>query len=177
MFESFRRSFGVCGVAPQPTEGHQWLGAAAVLGLAFVVTHIVTVVVTCAVEGFDWGTTAWCLDIMGFLGGAVFFLICRDASNKNVVENRGNLRWILVWSSMTVGARILDTLMLFGVVKLSEIYVTPDGAVLASNIVSEVIIGNLFVLCALVGSVKCLFLQGNNSEHAHLETPKYNVMP
>ena len=176
MFESFRRSFGCAALRPSD-RGPPVAGGGSGARPRVCGDPIVTVVVTCAVEGFDWGTTAWCLDIMGFLGGAVFFLICRDASNKNVVENRGNLRWILVWSSMTVGARILDTLMLFGVVKISKIYTTPDGAVLASNIVSEVIIGNLYVLCAVVGSVKCLFFQGKDGEHAILETIEYDSMP
>lgn len=174
--ESFQRRFGVCGATPKPTEGQQWLGAAAVLGFAFTVTHLITVVVTCAEEGFDWGAAAWSLDMMGFLAGAGFSFICREASNKDLVENRGNLRWILVWSSITACVRVLDTLMLMGVVEIPAIYITPVGAVLASNIVSEIIIGNLYVLCAVVGSVKCLFFQGNDGEHTLLETPEFNAM-
>ena len=175
--EFFRSSFGVCGATPQPTEGHKWLGAAAVLGFAFVVTHVITVVVTCAEEGFDWGAAAWSLDMMGFLAGAGFSIICRNASNKNVMDNRGDLRWILVWSSITAGVRVLDTLMLMGVVYIPAIYITPEGAVLASNIVSEVIIGNLYVLFAVVGSVKCLFFQTNDGEHTLLETSEFEAMP
>ena len=52
-----------------------------------------------------------------------------------------------------MGARTIDTLMLFGVVKWSAVYVTPTGAVLWSNVVSEVAFGNTFTVTALVGAL------------------------
>jgi hypothetical protein len=46
--------------------------------------------------------------------------------------------------------------MLFGVVKWSEIYVTPEGPTLWSNVVSEVIFGMAFTVTALLGSLMLL---------------------
>ena len=133
---------GVCQ-APTLTTAHQCVGFAGILGCCFVVTHLITIIITCAVVGFDWGAPAWCLDLMGFFAGFCFIFICKRSSNTTSVENRKNNTWICIWAAASLGARVLDTLMLFGIVKLDSVYITPSGAVLASNIVSEVIIGNL----------------------------------
>ena len=132
------------------------MGVAALLGACFVVSHVVTVVVTCAVEGFNWGINAWVLDLMGFLAGLFFATACWLSSSRKSGEFRNGNTWICVWAFVTFGARILDTLMLFGVVKWSAVYVTPMGVVLASNIVSEVVIGMAFTVTALVGSLMLL---------------------
>jgi len=50
--------------------------------------------------------------------------------------------------------------MLFGVVKWSAVYVTPEGPVLWSNIVSEVIFGMAFTVVALVSSGMLLKSRG-----------------
>ena len=47
--------------------------------------------------------------------------------------------------------------MLFGVVKWNAVYVTPMGATLWSNIISEVVFGFAFNVAALVGSLMLLF--------------------
>lgn len=142
--------------AEEASFGHICLGVAAVLGCLFVGTHFITVVITCVVEGFDWGMAAWMLDMMGFIAGAAFAFICKNNSNKSCAEGKKDNLWICVWAVASFGARILDTMMLFGVVKLSTVYITPSGAILASNIVSEVLIGNSYTISALVGSVLLL---------------------
>ena len=142
--------------APALTVGHRCMGMAALLGVCFVVTHLVSVVVTCVVSGFNWGAPAWVLDILGFLAGLFFVVQCWLSSNRTSADfRRGNV-WISVWAFATLGARIIDTLMLFGVVKWSAVYVTPTGAVLWSNVVSEVAFGNAFTVTALVGALMLL---------------------
>ncbi|MCR9292662.1 MAG: hypothetical protein NXI32_08080 [bacterium] len=139
----------------KPLPGHRWLRLAAVFGALFLAAHLVTVVITCAVEGFDWGINAWLLDIGGFLAGLFFALQCWTSSTRHAQDFRSGNLWIAVWASMTVLFRVLDTLMLFGILKWDLIYVTPTGMVLWSNVISEVAIGMAFAITALVGSV-CL---------------------
>ena len=129
------------------------MGVAALLGACFVVTHLISVVVTCVVSGFNWGLLAWLLDILGFLAGLFFAVQCWLSSNRTSADFRSGNVWIAVWAFATLGARIIDTLMLFGVVKWSAVYVTPSGAVLWSNVVSEVAFGNAFAVTALVGAM------------------------
>jgi len=143
--------------APVVTAGHRFMGVAALLGTCFVVSHMVTVVVTCMVDGFNWGVTAWILDVMGFLAGLFFAIQCWLSSSRKSDDFRKENSWILVWAVVTFGARILDTLMLFGVVKWNAVYVTPVGATLWSNIISEVVFGVAFNGAALVGSLMLLF--------------------
>ena len=147
------RRVGLCTL-PNPTGAHQLVGAASVLGVAFVVGHLVTVSVTIAEEGVGWGATAWSLDLMGFFAGLAFVFVCRKSSNTPSPENSKDNMWICVWAFATLGARVLDTLMLFGIVKLDEVYKTPSGAVLSSNIVTEVVIGNLYAATALIGAAQ-----------------------
>jgi len=142
--------------APVITVGHRFIGVAALLGTCFVVTHIVTVIVTCAVDGFDWGVTAWIADIMGFLAGFFFTIQCWLSSSRRSDVFRKENSWICIWAFITFGARILDTLMLFGLVKWSAVYVTPVGPTLWSNIVSEILFGIPFTVAALVGSLMLL---------------------
>jgi len=150
--------FGISGLfqAPVLTAGHRFLGVAALLGACFVVTHLVTVVVTCVVDGFNWGINAWILDIMGFIAAFYFAIQCGLSSNSKSVDFRKKNSWICAWAVITIGARILDILMLFGVVIWSEIYVTPEGSTLWSNVVSEVIFGMAFTVAALLGSLMLL---------------------
>ena len=150
--------FGISGLfqAPVLTAGHRFLGVAALLGVCFVVTHLVTVVITCVVDGFNWGINAWILDIMGFIAAFYFAIQCGLSSNSKSVDFRKNNSWICAWAVITIGARILDILMLFGVVIWSEIYVTPEGPTLWSNVVSEVIFGMAFTVAALLGSLMLL---------------------
>ena len=168
MTTRFLRKCGLC-LAPQTTAAHECIGCAAILGVFFVASHVVTVIVTCAFEGFNWGTTAWCLDIMGFLAGFGFAILCANSSNKHSVENRKDNRWIFIWATVTVGSRILDTLMLFGVVKLDDVYTTPSGVVLFTNVISEVIIGNIYVITALTGSAMLLFCPADGPVSGNLE--------
>ena len=142
--------------APVLTAGHRCMGVAALLGACFVVSHLATVVVTCVVDGFNWGVNAWILDIMGFIAGFFFAIQCWLSSSRKSHDFRNGNTWICVWAFVTFGARILDTLMLFGVVKWSVVYVTPVGAALWSNIVSEVVFGMAFTVTALVGALMLL---------------------
>ena len=142
--------------APALTAGHRCMGVAALLGACFVVTHLVSVVVTCVVSGFNWGAPAWVLDILGFLAGLFFAVQCWLSSTQTSADFRNGNVWIGVWAFATLGARIIDTLMLFSVVKWSAVYVTPTGVVLWSNVVSEVTFGNAFTVTALVGALMLL---------------------
>ena len=150
--------FSISGLfqAPVLTAAHRFMGIAALLGACFVATHLVTVIVTCAVDGFNWGINAWILDIMGFIAAFYFAIQCGLSSNSKSVEFRKINSWICAWAVITIGARILDILMLFGVVTWSEIYVTPEGPTLWSNVVSEVIFGMAFTVAALLGSLMLL---------------------
>ena len=132
------------------------MGVAALLGACFVVSHLATVVVICVVDGFNWGVNAWILDIVGFIAGLFFAIQCWLSSNRKSDDFRNGNTWICVWAFVTFGARILDTLMLFGVVKWGAVYVTPVGAALWSNIVSEVVFGMAFTVTALVGALMLL---------------------
>jgi len=142
--------------APVLTSAHRFMGIAALLGAFFVATHIVTVIVTCVVDGFNWGINAWILDIMGFVAAFYFAIQCGFSSNSKSVDFRKKNSWICAWATITIGARIFDILMLFGVVKWSEIYITPEGPTLWSNVVSEVIFGMAFTVAALIGSLMLL---------------------
>lgn len=142
--------------APILTTGHKWVGIAALLGACFVVSHLVTVAVTCATDGFNWGVNAWILDSLGFFAALFFATQCRLSSSRRSVDFWKGNTWICVWAFATFGARILDTLMLFGIVKWGAVYVTPTGATLWANILSEVVIGSAFTITALVGTLTLL---------------------
>ena len=142
--------------APVLTVGHRFIGVAGLLGVCFVITHMVTVVVTCVVDGFNWGVTAWILDVMGFLAGLFFAIQCWLSSSRKSDDFMKENSWICVWAFVSLGARILDTLMLFGVVEWNVVYVAPVGATLWSNIISEVVFGIPFTVAALVGSLMLL---------------------
>ena len=133
------------------TAPHRLIGVAAVLGYCFVITHLITIVVTAAIAGFDVPISAFMLDIMGFLAGGFFAEQCRRSSNSTdrLKENR----WIMIWAVITICSRVIDTLMLFGVIKWGDIYETPEGAILWSNLVSEVFFANSFTVTAFVGAM------------------------
>ncbi|CAE7561208.1 unnamed protein product [Symbiodinium sp. CCMP2592] len=139
---------------PMVTPAHQLMATAAVLGIIYAVAHIVTFAVTTAGPG--WDSTSLPLDLTGWIAGTCFAVLCWKSSNLSSASNKKHNRWISVWAVITFGVRILDTLMLFGVVKLSAVYRTPEGAVLWTNVVSDVIFGNLFVWCALAASIMIL---------------------
>lgn len=150
--------------------GHRWMRLAALLGACFVVAHIVTVVVTCTVDGIHWGVNAWLLDIAGFIAGLFFATQCWLSSGKTCEEFwKGNL-WIVFWASVTLAVRFFDTLMLFGVVKWSAIYVTPHGAVLWSNVISEVVFGITFASAALVAALMILKTRTTASGSSDLDS-------
>lgn len=156
--------------APRLTAGHKWVGVAAMLGACFVVTHLMTVVVTCTVDGFNWGLTAWILDMLGFVAGLFFAIQCWRSSNRRSTEFRNGNLWISVWAFVTFSARILDTLMLFGVVKWGAVYVSPVGPTLWANLVSEVVFGNAFAIAALVGA-SMLLIDPQDVEPAKIKQP------
>ncbi|CAE7246359.1 unnamed protein product [Symbiodinium natans] len=139
---------------PMVTKAHQLLATAAVFGVLYAVAHIVTFAVTTAGPG--WDSTSLSLDLTGWIAGTCFAVLCWKSSNLSSTSNKRSNQWICVWSILTFGVRILDTLMLFGAVKLSAVYKTPQGAVLWTNVVSDAIFGNLFVWCALAASIMIL---------------------
>lgn len=129
------------------------MGVAAVLGACFVVSHAVTVAVTFAIAGFDVPVQAFVLDTLGWLAGAAFTVLCRQSSSRSSADYRKQNSWICFWAVITLGVRVLDTLMLFGVVKWGAVYETPTGAILWANVISEVVFGNAFVITALTGAL------------------------
>ena len=80
--------------APVLTAGHRCMGVAALLGACFVVTHLVSVVVTCVISGFNWGVPAWVLDILGFLAGLYFAVQCWLSSTQTSADFRSGNVWI-----------------------------------------------------------------------------------
>ena len=143
--------------APQLTTAHKIIGCASILGFLFAILHVVTIIVTVSSDGADWGMPAWSLDITGFLAGTGFAFICRDRSNKPSSEKRQDTFWIFVWSAFTFFIRILDILMLTGLVVIESIYHTPTGSTLYANIVSEIIVAFPYAALALVGSTMLLY--------------------
>ncbi len=143
-----------------PDLGHRLMSCAARLGACFIVSHAVTVMVTCAVEGFNWGTNAWVLDVTGFLAGIFFTVQCWLSSKTKSHEFRSGNLWIFLWASTTLIVRIIDTLMLLGWIKWSAVYITPVGSVFWSNVVSEIIFGASFTITALLGALILLRSSG-----------------
>ena len=142
---------------PVVTVGHCWMGIAAVLGFVFIPMHMLTIAATCATVGFSWGAQAWILDLLGFFAASYFAFLCRESSSTSSAAFRKQNQWIAWWAFASLGARIVDILMLFGVVRWSDVYITPSGAVLASNVVSEVLVGFTYTVCAGVGAFFLLF--------------------
>ena len=142
--------------APRITLAHRCLAAAASLGCAFVVTHIITIIVTCATEGVGWGATAWTLDLLGLFAGFMFMFVCRKSSNVRSAESKKDNTWLCIWTLATLGSRIYDFLLLFGIVKNASIYTTPGSTVLAANFISEILVAVPYALVALLGSLMML---------------------
>ena len=140
-----------------PIHGHRGMRFASLVGFLFAVAHLVTVIVTCTLEGFGWGFNAWILDISGFLAGLYFAIQCHISATTHPGQFRRGNRWIAVWASATVAFRVFDTLMLLGVVRWDSIYIKPVGPVLWSNLISEVVLGTTFAIAALVASLRLLF--------------------
>ena len=95
-----RRKLGLLQVVVV-TKSHRIIASASILGICFTVTHICTVVVTCISAGTDWGTGAWCFDMMGFFAGFMFAFICKKSSNTRASEFKKNNFWIWIWSLCT----------------------------------------------------------------------------
>mmetsp|Transcript_7176 Transcript_7176/g.24028 ORF Transcript_7176/g.24028 Transcript_7176/m.24028 type:complete len:85 (-) Transcript_7176:793-1047(-) len=72
--------------------------------------------------------------------------------------------WILVWSSITFGVRVLDILMLTGAVVIEEIYHTPQAPTLYANIVSEIVVAFPYASLALLGSARFLRDNGRTTQ-------------
>ena len=145
--------------APTLTAAHEYIGVAAILGCLFFVAHMVTVIVTCAANGFGWGVNAWVFDMMGWLAGGLFAFLCLRCSSQHssISRQSGNVWWILIWAAVTMCVRVLDVFMLFGVVKIDAIYHTPSGATLYANIFSEIVVAVPHTTLALAGSVMLIF--------------------
>ena len=138
--------------APILTAGHIIMGIAAVLGTLFAVLHPITVIVTCVEEGFNWGVVAWIMDFAGYLAAVFFATFCRKSSSRKSSDFKVENSYIFVWAAITFCVRIFDTLMLFGIVKFDDIYVTPHGAVLISNVISEIVIAFPYCLLAAIAA-------------------------
>ena len=149
------RKYNLCK-PPVFTTGHFTIGIAAVLGSLFVFTHIITIAITSIVTGWG-GFGPLSMDLSGFFAGLGFVFICRTSSNIDSVENYEKNKWIFVWSSITLCVRVLDTLMILGIVNIPAIYVYPEGAVFWSNVFSEIVFGFSYALFALIGSSMLLF--------------------
>ena len=152
--------------SPILTVGHRWIGVAALLGVLWVAFHIATVVVTILTDGQNWGINAWLLDIVGLLAGLFFAIQCWRSSNRRNDDYRKVNYGILIWAIITIFSRIIDSLMLFGLFKWDQIYLTPVGVTLWSNIVSEVLLGMAFTVTALIGA---LILLSGPQAFAHPE--------
>lgn len=146
--------------APVLTVGHRWIGAAAMLGSLWIFFHLITLVITILSDGAHWGVNAWVLDIIGFLAGVFFTIQCWKLSNRKFDDSRYLSHWICIWAVMTIFSRIFDSLMLFGLFALDEVYVRPMGITLWANIVSEVFLGMVFAVTALTGAL--ILLKGKN---------------
>ena len=72
-------------------------------------------------------------------------------------------------AAITICVRVLDTLMILGIVKIPAIYTHPEGAVFWSNVVSEIIFGVPYTLCALIGSSILLFNPSDNIDEEVME--------
>merc|ERR1712129_154295 len=131
------------------------MGVAAVFGLLFSVSHTVTFIVTTLGPG--WGTgPALYLDLMGYLSGMMFTIVCWRNSSKSSENGRMNNIWICIWSVATCGIRLVDSPMILGIIELPAVYPTPSGAVQLANVVSEVFIGNTYTITAFVSSLMFL---------------------
>lgn len=137
-------------------SGQRWLNLAAKIGALWVASHLVTILVTVMNDGANWGVTAWLLDLAGLVAGFCFTILCWFCSRLERTGATKSAIWICVWASITLCVRLLDTLMLLGLIKIETVYPEPHGPAFWSNVVSEILIGNIFALAALVGSVKIL---------------------
>ena len=151
--EKLAKALKICQ-APVLTNAHRVIGTAAILGFLFTATHTVTLVVTSLTSGWPIGPLM--LDLMGFFAGFVFAFICKESSNTSSELYRKKNLYILFFSLATAGSRILDTLMLLGIVRWGDVYETPSGAVFYSNLISEIIFGNCYTITAFIGSIMLL---------------------
>lgn len=142
--------------APVLTMGHKIMGVAGLLGVLFTVLHPVTVIVTLVEEGAGWGPAAWITDVTGYITAVFFAVLCRASSSSASSEAKKYNKYILIWSAITFSVRIFDILMLFGVVKFDEIYVTPHGQVLVANVISEICVAVPYTVLAMIAAAMLL---------------------
>lgn len=134
------------------TPGHRLMAVAAIFGVLFSIAHTVTFIITTVGPGWGEGPALY-LDLMGYLSGVLFAVLCWKNSSKSPEEGRKENIWICVWAVATGSVRLLDSPMILGVVDLPAVYPTPSGAVQIANIVSEVFIGNIYAITACVSSI------------------------
>ena len=138
--------------APKLTDAHRMIGVASILGYLFGVTHILTTFVTFVTAGYP--IFPFILDAIGFLAGVYFANLCRRSSNKHSREFKKQNLMIFGFTLCYGSMKIVDTLMLLGFVRWGAVYHTPVGAVLYTNLLSEVIIGNSY--CFLAMAAACI---------------------
>jgi hypothetical protein len=136
--------------APKLTDAHRMIGVAAILGYLFGVTHIFTTVVTFVTTGYP--ILPLFFDAIGFLAGVYFANLCRHSSNKHSSEFKKKNLMIFAFTLCYGSMKSVDTLMLLGIVKIDAVYHTPVGAVLYTNLLSEVIFGNSYCLLAMAAA-------------------------
>ena len=108
-------------------------------------------------DGTNWVINAWLLDIMGLLAVLFFAIQCWISSNRKSDDSRHLNYCIIIWASISVCSRILDTIILFGLLKWDEVYLTPMGVILWSNVLSEVVLSMTFTFIVLAGALIILF--------------------
>jgi hypothetical protein len=115
------------------------------------------VVATILMDGTNWVINAWLLDIMGLLAVLFFAIQCWISSNRKSDDSQHLNYCIIIWASISVCSRILDTIILFGLLKWDEVYLTPMGVILWSNVLSEVVLSMTFTFIVLAGALILLF--------------------
>ena len=74
------------GLYKQESIGHQLIGLASVLGVLCIVAHVATIIVTGTLLGFDWGMSAWMLDLTGWVAACGFTVLAAKSSNQSPIE-------------------------------------------------------------------------------------------
>ena len=128
------------------------IGTAAILAFVYCNAHCHT---RCYLLTSGWPIGPLMLDLMGFLPDSYLLSYAKSLEYFSELYRKKNL-YILFFSLVTAGSRILDTLMLLGIVRWGDVYETPSGAVFYSNLISEIIFGNCYTITAFIGSIMLL---------------------
>lgn len=147
----------------KPNTGNKILKISGFIGLGYIVSHLITFFITSFVNGFAWSFNALFLDLLGFFAGVVFTVVCFKGSKKDYTDFKKGFIAIFIWSFASIITRIFDILMLFGILKWDSIYTTPNGLILNSNIVSEILFGFTFNFLAFIGSILIFILKERKS--------------